>query len=122
MSMLKTARHFFKMLYISSQRTEMHLIKADYITKSTLLENKRLQCDLLCRCSCSPSMSECAVTKRVRAQERNCLTTNLFKCTVNNLPLGIEQHREGDKVLLGEACVVNQQAGPEGSCTDHRHK
>lgn len=33
-----------------------------------------------------------------------------------NVPLDVEQHSEGDKVLFGEACVIDQQAGPERSC------
>lgn len=40
-----------------------------------------------------------------------------------NAPLDVEQHSEGDEVLLGETCVVDQQTGPERSCTkeDDRH-
>lgn len=40
-----------------------------------------------------------------------------------NAPLDVEQHSKGGEVLLGEACVVDQQAGPERSCTkeEDRH-
>lgn len=43
---------------------------------------------------------------------------------MKSLPFDIEQHGERDKVLLGESCVVNQQARPERGCRedDHGHK
>lgn len=38
----------------------------------------------------------------------NCLATNPVKThTGGSLPFDVEQHREGDEVLLGEACVVD---------------
>lgn len=51
------------------------------------------------------------------------MTTNFIKADSKYSPLDVEQHSQGDKVLFGEARVVYEQAGPEGSCTqgDRKH-
>lgn len=57
-----------------------------------------------------------ALTLRWKGK-KNRLTTDFFKTDSKYSPLGVEQHSKGDKVLFGEARVVHEQAGPEGSCT-----